>query len=235
MTTWLIIVIVTLILSGLFSGVEMAYVSSDNVRVRLDVNRGGLINRFISRFFESPELFITTLLVGNNIVLVIYGMGAAKLLEPWIESNITANEGLVLLIQTLISTGIILITGEFFPKTVFRINPNMMLRVFAVPIYIFYWCLYPISWFTSWLSRSLMRVCGIHDKAAVSSAISIGDLNQYIEKNIEADDPGSKAPEVENEVKIFHNALDFSTTRLRDCMIPRNEPCGCQYRHRHPR
>ncbi len=216
------LLIITLFLSALFSGMEMAFVSSDDVRVRLDVNRGGLINSIIRRYYERRELFISTILVGNNIVLVIYGMAAAILLEPWIRTYCD-NEGLILLIQTLISTAVILLTGEFLPKTIFRINPNTMLRVFALPVYLFYLVLYPISWFASWLSRLLMRMCGFRDLSpTLSPILSLRDLNQYLEKAVDPMSATAQA-EVENEVKIFHNALDFSSTHLRDIMIPRNE------------
>lgn len=206
--TWLIVVVVSLILSALFSGVEMAYVSADAVRVRLDSSRGGILSRVLYIFYSSREFFITTVLVGNNIVLVIYGMGAAYFLNPWLQS-IYSNEFVVLLLETLISTLVILITGEFFPKTIFRINPTTSLRIVALPVYFFYLLLYPISWFTSSLSRLLMRLCGIEGEAPVSAFLTMGDLNQYIERAIDPVNPGTAAT-VENEVKIFHNALDFS-------------------------
>ncbi|MDE6051058.1 MAG: hemolysin family protein, partial [Paramuribaculum sp.] len=130
-------------------------------------------------------------------------------------------QSLLLIISTLISTGVILITGEFFPKTVFRINPYTSLKIFALPIALFYIILLPVSLFTSWLSKALMRLFGIRTTATRMGMLSIGDLNQYLEKTIDEVNPDREP--VENEVKIFHNALDFSTTHLRDCMLPRNE------------
>lgn len=218
--TWLIIALASLLLSALFSGTEIAFVTGDRVRVEIDVKRGGVIGNIINRFYGNSEFFISTILVGNNVVLVIYGMGAAALLEPWIES-FTNSEALVLLIQTLISTGVILLVGEFLPKTVFRINPNYSLKVFALPIYFFYIILYPLSWFTTWLSKTLMRLVGAKGQQARMGVLSIGDLNDYLEETI--DTMEEKKEEVDNEVKIFQNALDFSTTHLRDCMTPRNE------------
>lgn len=218
--TWLIIALASLLLSALFSGTEIAFVTGDRVRVEIDVKRGGVIGKIINRFYGNSEFFISTILVGNNVVLVIYGMGAAALLEPWIES-FTNSEALVLLIQTLISTGVILLVGEFLPKTVFRINPNYSLKVFALPIYFFYIILYPLSWFTTWLSKTLMRLVGAKGQQARMGVLSIGDLNDYLEETI--DTMEEKKEEVDNEVKIFQNALDFSTTHLRDCMTPRNE------------
>ena len=219
-TGWILLTIISLIFSALFSGVEIAYISSDRVRVELDRNNGGLIARMIDRFYSNEDLFISTILVGNNIVLVIYGMGAAYLLEPWLDSNLH-NQALVLLCSTLISTGVILLTGEFIPKTVFRINPNASFKVFALPIYIFYIVLYPISMFITLLSRGIMKLFGIHTEGNRLGMLSMGDLNSYLEKTIDEVNP-DKTP-VENEVKIFYNALDFSTTRVRDCMQPRNE------------
>lgn len=220
-TAWIIIAAVSLIFSALFSGTEIAYITSDRVRVELDVKRGGLIGRIINLFYRDEDLFISTILVGNNIMLVIYGMGAAYLLEECWLDHYHLNQALVLVISTLISTGVILLTGEFFPKTVFRINPYTSLKVFALPIALFYIVLLPISMFTSWLSKTLMRLCGIKSGPSQMGMLSVGDLNQYLEKSIDEVNP-DKAP-VENEVKIFHNALDFSNTHLRDCMLPRNE------------
>lgn len=219
-TTWIIIAVVSMILSALFSGSEMAYVTSDRVRVEIDVKRGGLIGRIINRFYANSEFFISSILVGNNIVLVIYGMAAAALIEPVI-GRWTDNEALILIAQTLISTGVILLAGEFIPKTIFGINPNNSLKVFALPIYIFYVLLYPLSMFSTWLSRCLMKLLGVKSNNTRLRAISIGDLNDYLEETI--DTMEEKKTRVENEVKIFHNALDFSSTHLRDCMIPRNE------------
>jgi len=121
----------------------------------------------------------------------------------------------------LISTGVILITGEFIPKTIFRINPNSSLKIFALPVFVFYTLFYPISWFSTFLSRQLMRIVGIKSAESRLRVISVGELNEFIEENI--DNLEEKHHEVENEVKIFQNALDFSNTHLRDCMTPRNE------------
>lgn len=216
---WLI-VIISLALSALFSGTEIAYVTADRVRVELDVNRGGIIGRILNLFYRNSEFFISSILVGNNVVLVIYGIGLAKLVDPWLKANIS-NEAALLILQTLLSTGIILLIGEFLPKTIFRINPSSSLKVFALPIWIFYWLLYPISWLATWLSRQLMKLVGVNGQSATLGLISIGDLNDYLDETIDNMEENKEA--VENEVKIFRNALDFSNTHLRDCMTPRNE------------
>ncbi len=222
LTAWIILSVVSLCFSALFSGVEIAYISADRVRVGLDTNRGGLINRIIGRYYSHSDFFISTILVGNNIMLVIYGMGAAALLEPWIEANISDNQAVILVLQTIVSTLVILFTGEFLPKSVFRINPNTSLKISALPVYFFYIVLYPVSWFTSWLSKMLMKLAGIKAEDTCLGVLSITDLNDYLETKID-DLENPQEVEVENEVKIFHNALDFSTTQLRDCMAPRNE------------
>lgn len=220
MEVWITVTFISLIFSALFSGVEMAFVTSDRVRVELDASRGGLLGSIIRRFYAHSELFISTILVGNNVMLVIYGMGFAALVEPLL-AEVSTNEAFILVSQTLISTLVILLAGEFLPKTVFGINPNNSLKIFALPVYIFYIILYPVSAFTSWLSRVLMRLVGVKDPDRKLRLISIGDLNDYIEETI--DDMEEKKQEVDNEVKIFRNALDFSSTHVRDCMIPRNE------------
>lgn len=220
-TTWIILAVVSLIFSALFSGTEIAYITSDRVRIELDVNRGGLLGKMLNLYYKNEELFISTILVGNNIVLVIYGMGAAYLIEDLWLNAYNLPEALVLIISTLISTGVILITGEFLPKSIFRINPYTSLKIIALPMAIFYFILYPVSMFTSQLSRLLMRLFGIKTDAQKMDTLSIGDLNRFLDTNLDEINPG-KAP-VETEVKIFHNALDFSKTHVRDCMIPRNE------------
>ena len=218
--TWIILTIVSLMFSALFSGVEIAFVTSDRVRTELDVAKGGFISKIINRFYANGEFFISTILVGNNIMLVIYGMGAAALLEPWLARYIES-PALILIAQTIISTIVILFTGEFIPKTTFRINPNSSLKIFALPVFVFYLILYPISWFSTALSRLLMRLVGVKAASTRLRLISMGELNDFIEENI--DDMEETHLEVENEVKIFQNALDFSNTHLRDCMTPRNE------------
>ncbi len=221
MTSWIIIVAISLLLSAFFSGTEIAFVSSDKVRAELDTQKGGFVAKIIDRYYSRPDFFITTLLVGNNIVLVIYGMAAARLIEDDISAWVDGNEALTLLIQTIITTIVIIFTGEFLPKSLFRINPNASLRVSALPMYLFYVILYPVSLFTTALSRGLMRMAGIKSDNNTDSSLSVMEINDFIERTL--DNPVEERPQLENEVKIFHNAIDFSTIHLRDCMIPRNE------------
>ncbi|MEF9923056.1 MAG: hemolysin family protein [Muribaculaceae bacterium] len=216
----LIITLIAITFSAFFSGMEIAFVSSNRVRVELDVKKGGAMNRILNVFYGNKNMFISTMLVGNNIMLVIYGMGMAILCKP-LFVNIYDNEVFILIAQTIISTGLILITGEFLPKTIFRINPNMSLRNFSFPLYVFYLILYPISWFSSFLSNMLMRLFGVKIKNQRLGGITMGELDAYLQQTIDKQEDEHK--EVEHEVKIFRNALDFSSTHLRDCVIPRNE------------
>ena len=224
-TSYLILTIAALVFSAFFSGMEIAFVSSNKVRAEIDIKKGGLISQILNIFYAHRETFISTMLVGNNIVNVIYGIGIAWLLkeplEAWIGND---NDALVLLVQTIISTAIVLVMSEFLPKTVFRMNPNRSLRFFAVPLLLLYLLLYPISQFTSWLSMVLMRVFGIKNEKKEIRLISVGELDDYLQETIDKSEDENR--EVEREVKLFENALDFSDTRLRDCMIPRNEIVG---------
>lgn len=221
--SWSIITVVSLLFSALFSGAEMAFVTGDRVRVEIDVKQGGIIGRILRRFYANAQFFISSILVGNNIVLVIYGMGAAALLDPLLTG---VNDGMRLLIQTIISTIVIIITGEFLPKTIFRINPNASLRLIAIPLYLFYIVLYPIALLATALSRGLMMLFGLKPSATEIKMISVSDLNDYLEDTI--DNLHDRKEAVGTEVKIFQNALDFSSTHLRDCMIPRNEIIAAQ-------
>ena len=214
-----IITIVAIIFSGLFSGTEIAFIQSNKVRIEIDATKGGFINKIISKFNSNQDMFISTILVGNNIVLVVYGITISVILNPMLL-QIYNNEAFVLIANTILSTGIILITGEFVPKTVFRINPNLMLKLFALPVSIIYVLLYPISLFISWISRQLMKLIGVKDEQVETSSITMDELDNYIQQTI---DEQKGKEEVENEVKIFRNAIDFKDTHIGDCMIPRNE------------
>lgn len=218
---WVILTTVTLLFSALFSGVEIAFITSDRVRTRLDMAQGGFIARIINKFYANGEFFISAILVGNNIMLVIYGMGAAKLLEPSLLSITGGSQALTLLLQTIISTIVILLVGEFLPKTIFRINPNSSLKIFALPVFVFYLILYPISWLSTAVSRWLMRLAGFKSGTQRLKALSVGELNDFLDDNI--DDMQESHRVVEHEVKAFRNALELTSTHLRDCMTPRNE------------
>ncbi|MDE7380617.1 MAG: hemolysin family protein [Muribaculaceae bacterium] len=219
-TIAIILTILAIIFSGLFSGSEIAFVQSSKVRMEIDATRGGWINRIIRGFSHKEEMFISTLLVGNNVVLVVYGIAISFLINPWLDKWFDNNEALTLVCNTIFSTGIILIMGEFLPKTTFRINPNFMMRLLALPLFLIYIILYPVSLLISGLSSGLMKLFGIKENPAVSSLLTIEQLDDYIEESLEKHNSEN---EIENEVKIFRNAIDFKDTQIEECMIPRNE------------
>ena len=219
LATAISITIAALILSALFSGSEIAFVQSSKVRMEIDAARGGLIDRIIRRFSRHEDMFISTMLVGNNVVLVIYGITFSIILNPIFESWFH-NEALVLLVNTVVSTGIVLIAGEFLPKTAFRINPNFMIRLFAIPLYLVYWILYPVSLMVSGISKGLMKIFGMKENSNPNSKLTIDEIDDFLQAQIES--LGNKA-EVEHEVKIFRNAIDFKDTQISECMVPRNE------------
>ena len=177
--------------------------------------------KILTVFYQNPNNFISTMLVGNNIALVIYGILMAEIIEQHLLYGIIKSEALMVVVQTIISTLIILITGEFMPKTLFKINPNFTLKILCVPTYICYLVLYPISRFSSFLSTSILRLAGKKIKKEDSEkAFSKVDLDYLIESSI---DESKKENEIEPEIQIFRNALDFSNIKVKDCMIPRTE------------
>ena len=216
-----IIIFLSLVFSAFFSGMEIAFISSNKLRLELDIKQGYLTSRVISIFTSRPGDYIATMLVGNNISLVIYGILMAILLEPLI-SHYTNSESTILIIQTIISTLIILFTAEFLPKTIFRLSPNTALRAFAIPVLVFYILLYPVTKLTIAISgfilHNFMRVP--RNKKAHPNVFGKIDLDNLVnESNAEHD----QQDEPEQEIKLFQNALDFSNVKLRDCMVPRTE------------
>lgn len=220
-STALIVVLVTMLLSGFFSGMEIAFVASNKVRAEIDMGKGGIVNRIINVFYTHREMFISTLLIGNNIVNVVYSMAMSMLLGGYISSLVGGSEAMQLILITLISTILVLVACEFLPKTIFRINPNYSLRMFSLPLYMCYLLLYPVSRFTQLLSAGLMRMLGVEVNKNQMGIITVDELDAYLQENIDKREEDNKT--VEHEVKFFENALDFSDTRLRDCMVPRNE------------
>lgn len=212
-------ILVTMVLSAFFSGMEIAFVSSNRMLAEMDKDRNGLTQRLITVFYKHPNGFVSTMLVGNNIVLVIYGILIAKFFDSTIFSGMDA--GFTVTADTLLSTLIILFTGEFLPKSLFKNNANRLLSVFSPIAYFFYVVLWPISRFSTFLSKCLLRVVGIHmDKENDDEGFSKVDLDYLVQSSI---DNAENDDDIEDEVKIFQNALDFSETKVRDCMVPRTE------------
>lgn len=212
-------ILITMVLSAFFSGMEIAFVSSNRMLAQMDKEKMGVSKRFLSLFFNNPNSFVSTMLVGNNIVLVVYGILIARLFDQTIFSGMDA--AFTVPADTVLSTLIILFTGEFLPKTLFQSNPNRLMRVFAFPAYLFYVILWPISRFATFLSGLILRLFRVRiPKDAISGGFSKVDLDYLIQSSI---DNARSNEEIENEVKIFHNALDFPDTKVRDCMVPRTE------------
>ncbi len=219
-----IYIVIALAFSGFFSGMEISYVSANKLRFELEKKDTGFTSKILDVFFHNPNQFISTMLVGNNIALVVYGLEMAILLEPVI-ARVVPQEGLVVFIQSVISTILILFTGEFIPKTIFKLDPNFFLQLFAIPLFIIYIVLYPISKFSSLLSYIILKLVGVKN-LNVSNVYTLGkvDLDHFIQQSIE-DAPQDS--EMDTEVKIFQNALDFSNVKVRDCFVPRTEIVAC--------
>lgn len=215
----IVCILVTMILSAFFSGMEIAFVSSNRMLAQMDKEKMGISKRFLSLFFNNPNSFVSTMLVGNNIVLVVYGILIARLFEQTIFVGMDV--AFTVPADTVLSTLIILFIGEFLPKTLFQSNPNRLMRLFAFPAYLFYLILWPISRFATFLSGLILRLFRVHiPKDVITGGFSKVDLDYLIQSSI---DNARGNEEIENEVKIFHNALDFPDTKVRDCMVPRTE------------
>ena len=219
MTNLIIGLIVTMAFSAFFSGMEIAFVSSNRLRAEMDREKNGLAQRAIDVFYRHPNNFVSTMLVGNNIALVVYGILFANIFDATLFYPLS--DGMRVTADTLLSTVVVLFTGEFLPKTIFKSNPNTMLTVFALPAYICYLVLYPISRFATLLSRGLLRIIGVKiPKKIDDKEFTKVDLDYLVQSSI---DNAKDEDEIEEEVKIFHNALDFADTKVRDCMVPRTE------------
>lgn len=198
---------------------EIAFFKSNKLRFELDKKNRNLTSSILSIFYRHPQEFISTMLVGNNICLVIYGLLMAVFLKPLL--SFIDNQVLITISQTILATLIVLITGEFLPKTIFRVNPNLWLRGFSWVLLFFYVVLFPISRFSAWLSVSILRLFRINiSQTTEENVFSRIDLNYLLQENF---DNKQSEKEIKNEVKIFQNALDFSKVKLRDCSLPRTE------------
>ena len=227
MSHTLLILLVALFLSALFSGLEIAFLSSDKLRFEMDLERHTFSSRLLERFFRNPNIYISTMLVGNNVALVVYSTMMAHLIEALLPEGFISDEFLLVLVETLISTAIVIVVAEYLPKTIFRLNPNRKLNIFAFPIWLIYIILYPVSLFTTWLSRMILRLFGVRiDKENTEKAFSKVDLDFFVQSGISEGNPENA--EQESEVRIFQNVLDFSNVKTRDCMVPRNEVCAVE-------
>ena len=219
----IILILVSMLFSAFFSGMEIAFISANKLRIEIDKKQKKIFAGIVSYFNKYPSRFIATMLVGNNISLVIYGIAFAMLLKDPIQNILgDSSEALVLLVQTLISTLLILLTAEFLPKTLFRLNPNNSLRLLSIPIMVFYTLLIPITLLTIGISnftmKYLLRVRP--DNRSTEPVFGKVDLDHLLTTLMP--EQNTDREEIE-EVKIFKNALEFSGLKVRDCMIPRTE------------
>lgn len=219
MTDTIIGLFATMIFSAFFSGMEIAFVSSNRMLAEMERGKNGMAQKAIAFFYRHPNNFVSTMLVGNNIALVIYGILFAQIFDATLFSSLGDGERVTA--DTLASTIVVLFTGEFIPKLIFKSNPNKMLSLFALPAMICYILLYPISRFATFLSKGMLRIVGIRMVTAKDETeFSKVDLDYLVQSSI---DNAKNEDDIEDEVKIFHNALDFSETKVRDCMVPRTE------------
>lgn len=213
------VILSMLISSAFFSGMEIAFVSANKLKIELDGKQGDFFAKIISNFLKRPSRFIGAMLVGNNIALVVYGIFMVKILEPQI-AYFTKSELVILLVQTVISTLIILVTAEFLPKTLFRINPNSMLRFFALPLFIIYWIMFLPMLLLIGISELLIKTFSPQLSSGEDLNFGRIDLEYYLKEGAEHT---LSQEEVDHEIQIFQNALDFSKVKARECMIPRTE------------
>ena len=218
----LTIVLISLAFSAMFSGIEIAFISSDKLHLELRGKQGTWTGKVLARFSKRPSRFIATTLVGNTVALVIYGIFMATILEPVLYRSLPEvinNEGFVLLAQTLIATMLVLVTAEFTPKSLFLINPHKMLRLFALPMQLIYWIMQPVVFVVVTLSKLMIVKVLRLEYSEDKPVFGLTDLNNYLRRLME----NVENPQVEVDTKIFNNALEFKTVRVRECMIPRTE------------
>ncbi len=217
MVVILVTILITLLMSGFFSGMEIAFLSKNRLKLEIDRKQSRVFDRIAGIFSDNAGQYITTILVGNNIALVVYSLAMSSLIEA-----ILANFGWEtfrgsIIVETAVSTLIIIFVAEFLPKSIFRSNPNFYYRIFAPVIYLFYIVLYPIALFTTTLSHAMLRLLGqnISDKVS-ATGFDRHDLASLIESGA-----AESASESDNEIKLFQNALDFADLRVRDAMTQR--------------
>lgn len=217
-------IFITLLLSAFFSGMEIAFVSSNRMLAEMDKGSSKLTRRLQTFFYKNPNDFVSTMLVGDNIVLVVYGIFVARLLDNTIFKGL--DPAISVTADTILSTLVVLFTGEFLPKTLFKSNPNKFFSFFVFPAYLFYLLLWPVSRFSTLLSKILLKISGVKvDKDNDDGEFSKVDLDYLVQSSI---DNASDNSQIDDEVRIFQNALEFSDTKVRDCMVPRTEICAVE-------
>lgn len=212
-----------LLFSAFFSGIEIAFISADKLHIEVMSKKGTITGKKLSEFVTHKSRFLATLLIGNNMSIVLYGILMAALLDPWLYSLIPITpytDLFVLVSQSILSTIIVLVTAEFLPKSLFMLNPDAMLTVFAIPMAIIFWLLKPVVWLINRITRFIITKGLRFEYSEDKPVYGLTDLNNYIKKNI-LNIEQEEEPEI--DAKIFNNAIEFKTIRVRECMIPRTE------------
>lgn len=218
------VILICLLLSAFFSGMEIAYISSNKVYLSIEKKQNNFNAKILSRLIEKPSQFITAMLVGNNVVLVIYGIFSGEMIMQWIESfNFALTSFASLMLQTIISTLIILITAEFLPKVFFQIYANSFVKIFAIPAFVFYQLFYWVSRFIIWISDLILMKFFKTEGDQVQDYFSKVELGNFISEQMNG---VSDDDEIDSEIQIFQNALEFSDLKARDIMTPRTEISG---------
>ncbi len=218
----LVIIPFAILLAAFFSAMELSFIASNKLRIELDRKQGQFGSGIIALFTRNPGLYISTMLIGVNIATVIFSMLAADLIEAWLM-NMIPSEVIIFIIQTVITTIIILVFADFLPKSIVRISPNFFLSLLAVPTAIFYFLFYPVSKFTLWMANVIMRLFfGIKTKTKEQEnrIFTRIDLDHFVNDLVETEE---EKQEEHSSLKIFQNALDFSSVKARECMVPRTE------------
>lgn len=210
-----------MVLSAFFSGMEIAFVASNRLLMKVGKGQSGLSQHCLKVFYANPNSFVSTMLVGNNIVLVVYGILFARIFDGLWQMAGICNDATLVMLDSICSTLVILFTGEFLPKTLFKSNPNRLMSLLAPVAYIFYIVLWPISRFSTLLSRLFLRLLGVKmEEGNNDGTFTKVDLDDLVQSSIDNTPQGG---EVDDEMKIFQNALDFPDLKVRDCMVPRTE------------
>lgn len=210
-----------MVLSAFFSGMEIAFVASNRLLMKVGKDQSGLSQHCLKVFYANPNSFVSTMLVGNNIVLVVYGILFARIFDGLWQLAGISNDATLVMLDSICSTLVILFTGEFLPKTLFKSNPNRLMSLLAPVAYLFYIVLWPISRFSTLLSRLFLRLLGVKmEEGNNDGMFTKVDLDDLVQSSIDNTPQGG---EVDDEMKIFQNALDFPDLKVRDCMVPRTE------------
>ena len=217
----IVIIVICLLLSAFFSGMEIAYVSSNKVYLSIEKKQNNFNSKILSKLTEKPSQFITSMLIGNNVVLVIYGIYSGELLMNWIESlSYTFSPFVSLLLQTILSTIVILMTAEFLPKVFFQIYANSFIKLFAAPAYLFYVLFFWVTKFVLWISDFILKKFFKTEGDQIQDYFSKVELGNYINEQMNS---VSDDDEIDSEIQMFQNALEFSELKARDIMTPRTE------------